>query len=211
MVREAGLRERKKARTRQHIADTAARMFAERGYDEVSIPDVAREAEVSDQTVYNYFPMKQNLVLDRVDEFRERLHRAVADRPTGTSPADAVRALAHLDIERHRRADLDHSRGEFPALCASSAMIRRAALEVFDEQVEAATAAITQTCPDIHPAVARAHAAALVSVLQMIVERTGRSVVDRTPPEVVADELAPAVDVVLDDLDRHFESWHRDE
>ena len=52
---DPGLRERKKARTRRVIADAAARLFAERGYERVAVRDVAREAEVSDQTVYNYF------------------------------------------------------------------------------------------------------------------------------------------------------------
>lgn len=53
-----GLRELKKARTRQLIADVAARLFAERGYEHVLVSDIAREAEVSEQTTYNYFPSK---------------------------------------------------------------------------------------------------------------------------------------------------------
>jgi AcrR family transcriptional regulator len=57
---EAGLRERKKARTRRVIAGAAARLFAERGYEQVAVSDVAREAEVSEQTVYNYFQTKDN-------------------------------------------------------------------------------------------------------------------------------------------------------
>jgi len=60
-----GLRERKKARTRQAIADAAARLFAQRGYEQVAVSDVAREAEVSEQTVYNYFQTKEQLVTDR--------------------------------------------------------------------------------------------------------------------------------------------------
>lgn len=206
MTRQAGLRERKKAQTRQHIADTAALLFAARGYDEVSIADVARAAEVSDQTVYNYFTDKQDLVFDRVDEFRERLSRAIADRPVGTSPAQALRALAHTDIERHRGAVPAEARGEFPALSASSPAIRRGALELFDQQAEVAAEAITKTDPAIHPAVARAHAAALVSVFQLIVERTGRGILAGTPPDAVADELVPMVEAALDDLDRHFRS-----
>jgi AcrR family transcriptional regulator len=61
----------------------AAGLFAERTYEAVSILDVARAAEVSDQTVYNYFPAKQDLVLDRVDEFLERYRRAVLERGDG--------------------------------------------------------------------------------------------------------------------------------
>jgi AcrR family transcriptional regulator len=51
---EVGLRERKKARTRRLIADAAARLFAERGYEQVAVSDVARAADVSEQTVYNH-------------------------------------------------------------------------------------------------------------------------------------------------------------
>ena len=61
---DLGLRERKKARTRQVIADAAARLFAERGYEQVAVSDVAREAEVSEQTVYNYFQTKEQLVIE---------------------------------------------------------------------------------------------------------------------------------------------------
>src|SRR5713226_8140951 len=68
-----GLRERKKARTRRHIADTAARLFAEHGYKHVAVTDVAREAEVAEQTVYNYFPTKEQLVTDREAQVEDRL------------------------------------------------------------------------------------------------------------------------------------------
>jgi len=204
MEQQTGLRERRKAQTRQRLADTAARLFATHGFDQVSMVDVARAAEVSDQTVYNYFPAKQDLVLDRAEEIRERYARTVVDRPSGTSPAAALRALAREDIERYRGADLDLARGEFPALSVSSPSIRRYALEARDQQAETVAAAITETCPSIHPAVARAHAAALSAVFQLIVDRIGRSVLDGAPADAVADELTAATEIVLDDLDRHF-------
>jgi AcrR family transcriptional regulator len=68
----------------------AAGLFAERTYEAVSILDVARAAEVSDQTVYNYFPAKQDLVLDRVDEFLERYRRAVLERGDGDGDGDGA-------------------------------------------------------------------------------------------------------------------------
>src|SRR6202795_4496623 len=86
-----GLRERKKARTRQLIADTAARLFAEHGYEHVSVTDVAREAEVAEQTVYNYFPSKEKLVTDREEEVRDRLCDLIRSRPTAINPAAAIR------------------------------------------------------------------------------------------------------------------------
>jgi AcrR family transcriptional regulator len=61
---QVGLREFKKARTRRVIADAAARLFAERGHEQVAVSDVAREAEVSEQTVYNYFQTKEQLGTD---------------------------------------------------------------------------------------------------------------------------------------------------
>src|SRR5438132_12249780 len=90
-VASVGLRERKKARTRQLIADTAARLFAERGYERVAVGDVAREAEVAEQTLYNYFPTKERLVTDRDEQIQDRLGDLIRSRPAGVSPAAAVR------------------------------------------------------------------------------------------------------------------------
>src|SRR5258707_1689517 len=86
-----GLRERKKARTRRLIADTAARLFAERGYEHVAVSDVAREAEVAEQTVYNYFPTKEQLVTDREQQIQDRLGDLIRSRPPGVTPAAAIR------------------------------------------------------------------------------------------------------------------------
>ena len=85
MTTELGLRERKKLRTRQLIADTAMRMFAERGFDAVPVAAVARAAEVSEATVFNYFPTKEDLVYRGMEAFEAELLAAVRDRPAGES------------------------------------------------------------------------------------------------------------------------------
>ena len=82
-----GLRERKKARTRRLIADTAARLFSERGYEHVAVSDVAREAEVAEQTVYNYFRTKEQLVTDREQQVQAWGARPALRRPENLGPA----------------------------------------------------------------------------------------------------------------------------
>jgi AcrR family transcriptional regulator len=83
MATELGLRERKKQRTRQLIADTARRLFAERGFDRVTVAEIAREAEVAPATVFNYFPTKEDLFYSRLEAFEEELLTAIRERPSG--------------------------------------------------------------------------------------------------------------------------------
>jgi AcrR family transcriptional regulator len=85
MGAELGLRERKKLRTRQLIAETAVRMFVERGFDTVPVAAVARAAEVSEATVFNYFPTKEDLVYQGMEAFEDELLAGVRDRPAGES------------------------------------------------------------------------------------------------------------------------------
>ena len=89
MQAELGLRERKKQRTRQLIAETARRLFVADGFDNVPVADVARAAEVSDATVFNYFPTKEDLVFQGMEAFEAELLQAVRDRPVGESAAAA--------------------------------------------------------------------------------------------------------------------------
>ncbi|OLB66629.1 MAG: hypothetical protein AUI10_02210 [Actinobacteria bacterium 13_2_20CM_2_72_6] len=85
MGTEPGLRERKKQQTRQSIADTARALFAERGFDRVTVAEVARAANVSEATVFNYFPTKEDLVFSGLEAFEEALLGAVRDRAPGES------------------------------------------------------------------------------------------------------------------------------
>jgi AcrR family transcriptional regulator len=204
MTQERSLRDRKKAQARERIADVAAGLFAERGYDAVSIVDVARAADVSDQTVYNYFPAKPDLVLDRVEEFLGLYRRAVVGRPDGTSPADALRPLVVEDIDRYSHEDPRLARGEFPALCRKSGVLRRFALEMREQQVDTISAAILETSPSIPAIVARAHAAALVSVIQSITDAIGAHILDASHPGAAAAAMLRAAHLAFDDLDRTF-------
>ncbi|WP_369233232.1 TetR/AcrR family transcriptional regulator [Streptomyces sp. R21] len=85
-----GLRERKKRQTRQYISDVATGLFLERGFDAVTIAEIAEAADVSVNTVYNYFPAKEDLFLDRSRGVIDRLARWVRGRAKGESAAAAV-------------------------------------------------------------------------------------------------------------------------
>lgn len=91
---ELGLRERKKLATRRRIAAAAAELFAAEGFEQVPVARVARAAEVSEATVFNYFPAKEDLVYDGMADFASAVLDAVRDRAAGTSVLDAFRDAA---------------------------------------------------------------------------------------------------------------------
>src|SRR4051812_44688099 len=86
-----GLREFKKQRTRRELADTAMRLFASRGFDHVTVAEVAEAAGVSEKTVFNYFPTKEDLFYDEVPEREEAFRQVIRNRHPGESILDALR------------------------------------------------------------------------------------------------------------------------
>src|SRR5450755_4221198 len=161
-----GLRERKKAHTRRLIADTAARLFAERGYERVAVSDVAREAEVAEQTVYNYFRTKEQLVTDRDEQIQDRLCDLIRSRPPAVTPAAAIRDFVLRSVAGIRRIPPEIWRGELGYLAAISPTVHRLALEMTDRQAAALAAAISDTTA-VPPEVARLLGIALAGVFQI--------------------------------------------
>jgi AcrR family transcriptional regulator len=90
---QTGLRERKKEQTRQLIASTARRLFSERGFDAVTVAEIARAADVAEKTVFNYFPTKEDLFYSRLEAFEEELLEAVRERAPGESAIAAFRTF----------------------------------------------------------------------------------------------------------------------
>lgn len=95
-----GLRARKKARTHDAIAGAAISLFLERGFDRVSVNDIAAAAEISKPTLFRYFPSKEDLVLHRFADHQGEAARVVRDRGAGAGPVTALHG--------HFRAGLDH-------------------------------------------------------------------------------------------------------
>src|SRR4029453_13360477 len=88
-----GLRERKKEQTRLRITETAHRLFSERGFEAVTVAQVARAAEVAEATLFNYFPTKEDLFYSGLEAFGDRLIAAVRDRAPGTPALAALRSV----------------------------------------------------------------------------------------------------------------------
>jgi len=198
---EAGLRERKKVRTRQAIADAAARLFAEHGYERVAVSDVAREAEVSEQTVYNYFQTKEQLVTDRDELVQETLGRLIRTRAPGTTPAAAIREFVLDSVEGIRRVPAEQWRGELGYLAAISPTVHRIVLELLDRHADAVATAISETA-DVTPEIAKLQGIALAGVFQILISEAGRRTREGQSQDQIADELRPAIEAIIDDLDR---------
>ncbi|MFD4987965.1 TetR/AcrR family transcriptional regulator [Streptomyces sp. NPDC058374] len=122
-----GRRERKKAATRQKIADTALRLFLERGYDAVGIREVAAEADVAVTTLFSHFASKEALVFEQDADFERRLAEAV----TGRAPDEPLVPVLRREVEalvRHCTADeaapLWHLIDSSPALRQYEASMR---------------------------------------------------------------------------------------
>jgi AcrR family transcriptional regulator len=94
-----GLRARKKRAAHEAIAATARRLFAERGFDAVTVAEVAAAADVSEKTVFNHFATKEDLAFAGREEGLKLLVANIAERPPGDSVLDAFRALTNTLID----------------------------------------------------------------------------------------------------------------
>jgi AcrR family transcriptional regulator len=102
-----GLRERKKQQTRETIARAALRLFAERGYDETTLADIAEAANIAPRTIFAYFEGKEDILLCEESGFLSELKRRLDERPAGATTVDAIReflsSIEHPDEEAKLR------------------------------------------------------------------------------------------------------------
>lgn len=200
---DTGLRERKKARTRRHIADTAARLFAERGFEQVAVSDVAREAEVAEQTVYNYFRGKEQLVTDRDQQIQDRLCDLIRSRPPLTTPASAIREYVLGSVAAIGTIPPDIWRGELGYLAAISPAVHRLVLELTDRQARALGEAICDST-DVAPEIATLQGIALAGVFHVIIGETGRRTLEGHSQSAIAEDLRVVVGHLFVELERWF-------
>lgn len=128
------LRESKKRETKQRISNVATGLFFARGFDAVTIEEIAAAANVSKVTVFNYFARKEDLFLDREDEVMPLLREALRERPKGQSPIDALRRLVdRLSEQKHPFARIDRQTVGFCRVVAASSSLEARLHEIGDE------------------------------------------------------------------------------
>ena len=147
---DEGLRERKKRLMRQQLTDTATLMFMERGFDAIRVAEVAAACGVSEKTVFNYFPTKESLILDRLEGTMAALRAGLADR--GAAPVEAVLRILDGELAAMTSwlADADDPAGaaaavrRFGALIQASPSLRAHQSDMMDQFVAVAAGILAE-------------------------------------------------------------------
>jgi AcrR family transcriptional regulator len=198
-----GLRERKKQQTRQLIAEIARRRFSERGFEAVTVAEIAREADVSEKTVFNYFPTKEDLVYWRMESFEQELLDTIRERDEGESVLAAFgrfvlepRGLLgeHDEAARERLAALTRT------IVSSSALLAREQ-QIFEGYTRslAELIAAEEGAGEVEAWVA---ANALIGVHRALIDFTRARIVAGARHAALADEVRTEADRALGLLER---------
>jgi len=190
MNTQPGLRERKKQRTRETIARAAHELFAERGYHDTTLPDIAEAADVSTRTIFAYFPSKEDILFSDFAVMKEALGQALAERPDGQDALETVRQFI-LSLHGAEKSDLDD---QLSRCVESDETLRnhlRARIAQLEELIAPAIAKDLDAAPnDIRPQVV---AASLTAAFNVLSERGG----DANKKSKSAADMAAAIDPVI--------------
>ncbi len=191
--RPAGLRERKKAKTRATIQEHALRLFRERGYTATTVEQIAAAAEISPATFYRYYPTKEDVVLQ--DDLDLITMEALEAQPPGLAPIAAVRAAVALARTRFTAADRERFR-ETTALTLTVPEIRARALDEFARTLDIFAGALARRSGRQPGEVA---VRALAGAIFGVITATTLPALEDGPPEI--DDLFAAIDAGLAQLE----------
>jgi AcrR family transcriptional regulator len=179
MEASAGLRERKKQQTRQLIADTARRLFVERGFDRVTVAEIARAADVSEKTVFNYFPTKEDLVYGRMESFEQQLLDAVREREPGETVLEAFGRFVLEPRGLLAKREVDNQLETITRMISASPALLSREEQIYARYTESLAALIAEDsgagADDIEPWVV---ANALMGIHRSLIGYTRRRVLD---------------------------------
>lgn len=153
-------RSRKRLAMRQSISNTATRLFLERGFDRVTVDEIAAAADVGRMTVFNYFPRKEDMFFDRDEEGREILRDALRQRDPRVTPAETLRLLAHQMVAgQSPYLEFSAASQRFFAAIEGSEPLKARARAIRDELARVVAAALSE-CVGREPTDPVAHLAA---------------------------------------------------
>jgi AcrR family transcriptional regulator len=189
MTPRPGLRERKKQRTRDAITRAAHQLFVERGYQTTTLPDIAEAADVSTRTIFAYFPSKEDILFSELEEMKDALARAVAERPEGRDALEVVREFI-LSSQRAEKNEL----GAQLHFCITSDPTLRSHLRARIAQLEEliAPAIADDLGTSANDARTQLVAASLTAAFNLLAEQGASKTRPWTP-----EELAAQVDPVF--------------
>jgi AcrR family transcriptional regulator len=143
------LRESKKRETRQRLSNVATELFFARGFEAVTVEEIAAAANVSKVTVFNYFARKEDLFFDREDEVKRVMREALGESSKGQAPIDALRRLVdRLHEQKHPFARIDEQTVAFWRVIAASPSLVARLREIEDETVDWLAVELTGPKPD---------------------------------------------------------------
>lgn len=139
-------RTRKRLATRQTISDVATRLFMARGFDHVTIDEIAEAADIGRMTVFNHFPRKEDMFFDRQQEGHDLAFDAIRSRAPGSSAIDALGRLAHRMIEQRSDAfPLFADTRAFVETAQASEALKARARQMRDDFVRALAGVLADT------------------------------------------------------------------
>ncbi len=159
------LRSRKRLATRQAISNAATRLFFVRGFDQVTVDDIAAAANVGRMTVFNHFPRKEDMFFDREEEGRTLLRAALRQRDPAVSPVETLRLLAHRLVAEDSPYITFSAAGQgFIATIEASETLKARARAIRDELAQVVATALTDGAGrDAHDPQARLAASLLLA------------------------------------------------
>ncbi|MEV0226115.1 helix-turn-helix domain-containing protein [Streptomyces sp. NPDC050704] len=198
MTSDPGLRQRKKMRTRQALIEGALRLFAEKGYDQTTVAEIAATADIATRTFFSYFDSKDDIVF--FDD-RSRLERAVAiigERQPGEPVADLLRRVIEQSVFADTDSELARKVGPVRTrLIASVPALQARELHLLLDIQLQLTEALHLACPELDLVEAAAAVGSLVGAIKVVVAACQKRG-DR--PEQTYQAVQRATDIAIDGL-----------
>jgi len=198
-----GLRERKKLETRRSLAKTAAKLFRSHGYENVRMIDIARAADVAEQTLYNYFPTKEHLVFDQAHELEARILSAVLDKPKKEPLSVALhRGLSRFLEELSETVGKSHG---IPDAVVAGPELRRVWIEMNARLADSLTDALLGRGMKDR-AKAKFLSRSVVALFAVVLEGVGEDALAGKKREAIRKRMMSSIDAITAMMERGFDA-----